>query len=83
MVPSKNETAEALKAEAQKALGEQKFDEAREKYKKAQALYEAGDNQVYASDIDMQLDLIDQQEEVYNKIKEKNDSEPPLPTPTG
>jgi len=82
VIPLENEKAEALKTEAQEALRAQKFDEARKKYKEAKAMYEADDNQVYASDIDMQLDLIDRQEEVNKKIKEGNGGAKPPLAPT-
>lgn len=68
VVPTTDAKAEELKTDAQKALSAQKFDEAREKYQQAKTIYEAADNQVYVSDIDMQLDLVEQQKQVQEKL---------------
>lgn len=68
VVPATDEKAEALKTEAQKALSAQDFDGATKKYEEAKSIYEADNNEVYVSDIDMQLDLVAQQKEVYEKL---------------
>jgi len=81
IVQPRIEQAETLKAEASAALREEKYDEATQKYEAAKALYVAADDEIHASELQMQIDLVAQVKASHDKAA--NEAKNPGPLPVG
>lgn len=79
-MPATINEAEALKTEAMAAMNDQKFDLAVEKYTAAKGIYEASNDEMHASDLQMQIDTALAQKKEVEKIKQQNANNPLRPT---